>query len=88
MFCQMGEAQSLRKWQHALCKRHESVSNMLPARRYEQGEYYALDIGGTNFRCLYVKLSEQRGVVVSSLQPLHRASLLSCTSPAPIGLRA
>lgn len=30
---------------------------------------YAVDIGGTNFRTLYVRLSEARGQVVSPLSP-------------------
>eukprot|EP01025_Chloroclados_australasicus_P064934 TRINITY_DN876_c0_g1_i1.p2 TRINITY_DN876_c0_g1~~TRINITY_DN876_c0_g1_i1.p2 ORF type:complete len:379 (+),score=54.61 TRINITY_DN876_c0_g1_i1:124-1260(+) len=29
----------------------------------EKGEYYALDLGGTNFRVLYVKLSENKGEI-------------------------
>jgi hexokinase len=34
--------------------------------REETGACYAIDIGGTNFRVVYYKLSEKRGVIVSS----------------------
>lgn len=35
--------------------------------REEQGDYYALDLGGTNLRVLYVKLGAQKGSTVSML---------------------
>jgi hexokinase len=34
--------------------------------REESGSCYALDIGGTNFRVVYYKLSDKHGVVVSA----------------------
>lgn len=36
--------------------------------REESGSCYALDIGGTNFRVVYYKLSDKHGVVVSDTQ--------------------
>ena len=36
------------------------------ARREELGEYFAVDIGGTNYRMIYVKLSPDKGKVVSA----------------------
>lgn len=36
------------------------------ARREELGEYFAVDIGGTNYRVIYVKLSPDKGKVVSA----------------------
>jgi hexokinase len=34
--------------------------------RDETGACYAIDIGGTNFRVVYYKLSDKRGVIVSN----------------------
>lgn len=34
--------------------------------RAETGEFYAVDIGGTNFRVIYVKLSDAKGQVVGT----------------------
>ena len=36
-----------------------------PANRHESGDAYALDLGGTNFRVLYVQLSDKKSQVVS-----------------------
>ena len=45
--------------------------------RHETGDFYALDLGGTNFRTLYVKLSDNHGEVVSCPIPVHALMLLS-----------
>ncbi len=38
----------------------------------EEGEYFAVDIGGTNYRVIYVKLSERKSEVVSAARTHHR----------------
>lgn len=35
-----------------------------PGCRHEQGEFYSLDLGGSNLRVMYVKLSQLHGQVV------------------------
>jgi hexokinase len=45
--------------------------------RHETGEIFAVDIGGTNFRVIYVKLSDEKGLVVGS-GPFH-TTIASCT---------
>ena len=51
--------------------------------RDEEGEYFAVDIGGTNYRVIYVQLSSRKGEVVRTT-PHQRPLLLSrhhyCTS--------
>lgn len=32
--------------------------------RFEAGDFFALDMGGTNFRTVYVKLSDKHGEMV------------------------
>ena len=32
--------------------------------RFESGDFFALDMGGTNFRTVYVKLSDKHGEMV------------------------
>ena len=44
--------------------------------RDEVGEYYALDIGGTNFRVIHVTLSKDKGEVVSHQRRTLRFLLL------------
>lgn len=47
--------------------------------REETGACYAIDIGGTNFRVVYYKLSDKRGVVVSSsIADQHSGSTNQC----------
>jgi hexokinase len=46
----------------------------IPPARDETGACYALDIGGTNFRTVYYKLSSEHGKVVrSGLMPAAAA---------------
>ena len=47
-----------------------ATTSVLPACRLETGACYAIDIGGTNFRVVYYKLSEKRGLIVSCETPL------------------
>ena len=35
-----------------------------PTMHAEEGEYFAVDIGGTNYRVIYVQLSQRKGEVV------------------------
>lgn len=45
--------------------------------RFESGDCYAIDMGGTNFRVMYVRLSKEKCVVVSDgvvQQILHDAT--------------
>ena len=44
-----------------LCLKYAAV-----ACRDEEGEYFAVDIGGTNYRVIYVKLSDKKSEVVSA----------------------
>ena len=52
--------------------------------RHEFGEFYAIDIGGTNFRVSFAHLSEQHGEVVSCAcspvcsEPLLRTNVHGC----------
>ena len=41
--------------------------------RHEQGEYFSLDLGGSNLRVMFVKLSREHGQVVgtSCVDPWH-----------------
>jgi hexokinase len=45
-----------------------TILSWLPMCSEESGSCYALDIGGTNFRVVYYKLSDKHGVVVRGLQ--------------------
>lgn len=58
----------------------------MPMRRDERGRFLALDLGGTNFRCVYIKLGHGKGQIVSifrcrlllaSCLPLRAAELAS-----------
>jgi hexokinase len=42
------------------------VTRIFLYSRDETGACYAIDIGGTNFRVVYYKLSDKRGVIVST----------------------
>ena len=33
--------------------------------RHETGDFWAVDLGGTNFRTLYIRLEDEHGAVVS-----------------------
>lgn len=44
---------------------------------FESGEYFALDMGGTNFRTVYVKLSDKHGQMVLAWRLLsYRLSVM------------
>ncbi len=45
--------------------------------REELGEYFAVDIGGTNYRVIYVKLSPEKSKVVRTAAACSRP-VLSC----------
>ena len=45
--------------------------------RDEVGEYYALDIGGTNFRVIHATLSKDKGKVVSHQHRMLEASSIA-----------
>ena len=47
-------------------QRRHGFDSVSRARREELGEYFAVDIGGTNYRVIYVKLSPDKGKVVSA----------------------
>lgn len=49
-----------------------------PPCRHETGEFFALDLGGTNFRVLYVKLSDDHGGVVSHPWLPQRTAWRAC----------
>lgn len=55
---------------------HPRLTEVLSCRN-ETGEFFALDLGGTNFRTLYIQLTDDHGGVVSSL---------FCPSPLSYGL--
>ena len=47
--------------------------------RHEQGEYFSLDLGGSNLRVMFVKLSREHGQVVSPMAILRTpAAALPC----------
>lgn len=48
----------------SLCEHY--LSKMKSPCRHEKGDFWALDLGGTNFRTLYIKLSANHGEVVSN----------------------
>ena len=60
-------------WQLKLSTLNSTLNSQLTSnsclgyrlRRSEKGDVYAVDIGGTNLRTLYVRLSDARGEVVS-----------------------
>ena len=46
--------------------------------RHESGDFYALDIGGTNFRVLYTRLADGHAEIVSYVAgTLHPGQLLA-----------
>ena len=53
-------------------------------RRDEIGEYYAIDIGGTNFRSIHATLSDKKGELVScAILPVsHPLCALRCNLSA------
>lgn len=59
--------------------------------REELGEYFAVDIGGTNYRVIYVKLSPDKGKVVSTRPdttlPLADESGPARASTSPLAAR-
>ena len=42
--------------------------------RFESGDFFALDMGGTNFRTVYVKLSDKHGEMVMLLRTVLTAT--------------
>lgn len=55
----------LSKW--ALPGGRAARAELFPACRDERGRYLALDLGGTNFRCVYIKLGNGKGQIVRNL---------------------
>ena len=62
-----------------------------PLARHEQGEYFSLDLGGSNLRVMFVKLSREHGQVVGTrsaksrypgtgLRPRPGVSMAPCRS--------
>lgn len=50
--------------------------------RFESGDFFALDMGGTNFRTVYVKLADTHGDMVSIsayCQHMHKIRVLVCS---------
>lgn len=45
--------------------------SLVHTHREERGACYAIDIGGTNFRVVYYKLSDKRGLIVRLLFELR-----------------
>lgn len=39
--------------------------------RHETGDFWAVDLGGTNFRTLYINLSDEHGAVVGLTRLWH-----------------
>jgi hypothetical protein len=55
----------------ALLRRTTSPSPVVPFGRHEQGQYFSLDLGGSNLRVMFVKLSRQHGQVVRNVPRAH-----------------
>ena len=54
--------------------------------RHEHGEYFSLDLGGSNLRVMFVKLSREHGQVVSAPDAATRgtpAQPVHAGGPAP-----
>lgn len=47
--------------------------------REETGDFFAVDIGGTNYRVILVSLSETKGEVVSCPVPVLTASVVAAS---------
>ena len=67
-------------------QRRHWFNSVLRTCREELGEYFAVDIGGTNYRVIYVKLSPDKGKVVSMRPdtnlPLADVSVSHAQAPA------
>ena len=54
---------------------------------FESGDFFALDMGGTNFRTVYVKLSDKHGEMVNfcrfCIPPTHALIANQVTSQPP-----
>lgn len=51
-----------------MCHTFETdIHKRLPACSYESGDFFALDMGGTNFRTVYARLSGKPGKLVMQL---------------------
>ena len=61
-----------------LCWAQHTPDGFAPCRE-ESGSCYALDIGGTNFRVAYYKLSDKHGKVVGLLSCTCTKEHLLCT---------
>ena len=46
--------------------------------RFESGDFFAVDMGGTNFRTVYVKLSDKHGEMVMLLLTVFTATAYYC----------
>ena len=56
------------------------TQHLLHACSYESGDFFALDMGGTNFRTVYARLSGKPGETVmqdSNLVSSHTASVVT-----------
>ena len=54
---------------------------------FESGDFFALDMGGTNFRTVYVKLSDKHGEMVNfscfCIPPTHASITNQVTNQPP-----
>ena len=57
--------------QHRFCLSCCEDQRAVRRGRHEQGQYFSLDLGGSNLRVMFVKLSRQHGQVVRNLPCAH-----------------